>query len=93
MNSFLKSLIKSSQTTPYNYQEYESLKGANALPYLIKKYNYSCFKKVFDQLEIQYNNMPDAFKGHFTFDENGTLIQLRTTEISQKMITDFFNNR
>lgn len=80
------------QTTPYNYQEYELLKGQNSLPYLVEKYNYNCFKETLNQVNEQYNAMPEAFKEHFTIDENGEFVSLRNPEESSKMIKDFFNS-
>ncbi|WP_311080805.1 hypothetical protein [Paenibacillus polymyxa] len=75
MDHFLKILIKRPETTPYNYQEYEFLRSAFGLPLLIKKYGYPCLKKALQQVEEQYQNMPEAFRGHFTFDENGKAVQ------------------
>lgn len=89
MDNFLSILIKRAKTTPYNYQEYELLRAVNGLPYLIEKYKYPCFNKAYDQLEKQYNAMPDAFKGHFTLDKNGDPIQLRKPEETKKMIESF----
>lgn len=83
-------LLKRQETTPYNYQEYELLRGQNSLPYLVEKYNYNCFKGTLNQVNDQYNAMPDAFKGHFTIDENGEFISLKSPEESSKMINAFF---
>lgn len=88
---FNLTLLKRQETTPYNYQEYELLRGQNSLPYLVKKYNYNCFKETLSQVNEQYNAMPDAFKGHFTIDENGEFVSLRNPEESSKMIKEFFN--
>lgn len=88
---FNLTLLKRQETTPYNYQEYELLRGLNALPYLIQKYNYNCFKETLNQVNEQYNAMPDAFKGHFTIDENGEFVSLKNPEESSKMIKEFFN--
>lgn len=88
---FNLTLLKRQETTPYNYQEYELLRGQNSLPYLIQKYNYNCFKETLNQVNEQYNAMPDAFKGHFTIDENGEFVSLKNPEESSKMIKEFFN--
>ncbi|MHC6201988.1 hypothetical protein ACYULU_02190 [Breznakiellaceae bacterium SP9] len=88
---FNETLKKRPETTPYNYQEYELLLGKNALPYLYKKYSYECLKETLDIVQKQYDEMPEAFKGHFTTDENGNTVLLRTPEETNKMITDFFN--
>jgi len=91
LQKFNLTLLKRQETTPYNYQEYELLRGQNSLPFLVKKYNYNCFKETLTQVNQQYDAMPDAFKGHFTTDENGEFVSLRNPEESSKMINDFFN--
>ena len=93
LQKFNQTLSKRQETTPYNYQEYELLRGENSLPYLVKKYNYHCFNTTLDQVNAQYNAMPDAFKGHFTIDENGEFVSLRDSEESSRMIKDFFNKK
>lgn len=85
------SLAKTEKTTPYNYQEYELLKGKNALPFLVEKYNYASFRELLAQVNEQYERMPDAFKGHITTDESGEIVLLRTPEESSKMIRAFFD--
>lgn len=93
LHKFNQTLLKRQETTPYNYQEYELLRGQNALPYLVEKYNYNCFKETLNQVNNQYNAMPEAFKGHFTIDKNGEFVSLRTPEESSQMIKDFFNKQ
>ncbi|MFQ6599138.1 hypothetical protein [Flavobacterium sp. C3NV] len=93
LQKFNLTLLKRQETTPYNYQEYELLRGQNSLSYLVEKYNYNCFKETLNQVNAQYNAMPDAFKGHFTIDENGEGVSLRSPEESSKMIKDFFSKR
>ncbi|MFH6992580.1 hypothetical protein [Flavobacterium sp. FlaQc-48] len=93
LHKFNLTLLKRQETTPYNYQEYELLRGQNALPYLVEKYNYNCFKETLNQVNDQYNTMPEAFKGHFTIDENGEFVSLRTPDESSTMIKDFFNKQ
>ncbi|WP_420539603.1 hypothetical protein ACN92M_24975 [Paenibacillus polymyxa] len=90
---FLKILIKRPETTPYNYYEYEFLRSAFGFPLLIKKYGYSCFEKVYQQVEKQYQDMPEAFKGHLTFDENGNQVSLRTPMKIKQMIDRFYESR
>ena len=92
LTKFNKTLRKRKETTPYNYQEYELLLGKNSLPYLHKKYPYDCIKETLNIVQKQYNEMPDAFKGHFTVDENGNTVALRSPRESSKMINDFFRN-
>lgn len=90
LQKFNLTLLKRQETTPYNYQEYELLRGQNSLPYLVEKYNYNCFKETLNQVNEQYNAMPDAFKEHFTIDKNGEFVSLRSPEESSKIIKDFF---
>ena len=87
---FNATLKKHPDKTPYNYQEYELLKGQNALPYLAKKYRYSCFAETLEIVNNQYVTMPNAFKGHFTVNSNGETVRLRTPEKTAKMIDEFF---
>ncbi|GMO65605.1 MAG: hypothetical protein Ta2A_13680 [Treponemataceae bacterium] len=89
---FNETLKERAHTAPYNYQEYEFLLGQNAFPYLLKKYGYGCLKESLEILQNQYNAMPDAFKGHFTIDENGQTVFLRRPEESTKMMADFFRS-
>lgn len=84
------SLAKREETTPYNYQEYELLRGKNALPYLGDKYGYTCFQELLAQANEQYERMPDEFKGHFTTDENGEFVLLKSPGESSKLINSFF---
>ncbi len=93
MEHFLQILKKRPETTPYNYQEYEFLRSAFGLPYLIKTYGYPCFEKTFQQVEKQYHDMPDAFKGHFTIDEDGNFIELRSPKETKQMMDNFFATR
>lgn len=87
---FLKLLEKRPEKTPYNYQEYEFIRSACGLPYLIKTYGYACFEKALRQEEKQYNDMPDAFKGHHTYDEEGNFIALRDPDEVAEMLNRFF---
>ncbi|MNU90818.1 hypothetical protein D3C71_806950 [compost metagenome] len=93
MAHFLKLLMKRPEHTPYNYQEYEFIRSACGLPYLIKKYGYSCFEQALMQEEQQYNEMPEVFKGHHTYDEDGNFIELRSADEVQEMLNHFFAAR
>jgi len=93
MVKFINTLIKRPEKTPYNYQEYELLKGKHALPYLINKYQYSSFKKALEITNNNYNKMPDAFKGHFTTDVDGEIILLRSSDEAGKMMDKFFQEQ
>lgn len=87
---FKQTLVKRQETTPYNYQEYELLRGKNALPYLYEKFGYECFQETLAQVNAQYNAMPDAFKGHFTTDENGEFVALRKPAEVNAMMDKFW---
>lgn len=80
MKKFIDILVKIPSRTPYNYQEYEMLRSKFGLPYLVEQYRYDCFKEALNQLEKQYNDMPDECKGFFTLDENGIYVALMTRE-------------
>ena len=77
MTKMLELLIKRGQTTPNDYQEYEPMRSPFLMPYLLNKYNYQCFKVFAEQLDKQYAAMDDEWKGIFTLDECGELVQLR----------------
>ncbi|WP_336687395.1 hypothetical protein [Chryseobacterium bernardetii] len=85
------SLAKTEKTTPYNYQEYELLRGKNALPFLVEKYDYRSFRELLEQVNEQYERMPDAFKGHMTTDEYGEIVHLRVPGESSKIMREFFD--
>ncbi|WP_102272259.1 hypothetical protein [Cytobacillus massiliigabonensis] len=89
MNKMLEILKKRPERTPYNYQEYEILRSAFLMPYLLGKYPYDCFKKFNEQLEKQYDAMPEVFKGIFTSNDKGEHIQLIPPAVVRKQIEDF----
>ncbi|WP_144511008.1 hypothetical protein [Bacillus sp. FJAT-22090] len=89
MNKMLEILIKRSERTPYNYEEYEILRSTFLMPYLLEKYPYDCFEKFNVQLEKQFDAMPEVFKGIFTCNEKGEHIQLIPPAIVRKQIEDF----
>ncbi len=80
MNKMLELLKKIPQHTPYDYQEYECMRSAFLMPYLINKYNYKCFYIFNEQLEKQYNDMPDCFKNIFSLDDKGNIYCIRDHE-------------
>lgn len=90
MNKMLEILKKRSETTPYNYEEYEILRSAFLMPYLVEKYPYDCFKKFNEQLEKQYHIMPDVFKGIFTCNDKGEHIQLIPPAVARKQMEGFW---
>lgn len=77
MAKMLELLTKRRQTTPNDYQEYEPMRSPFLVPYLLNKYNYQCFKTFAKQLDKQYAEMDDEWKGIFTLNECGELVQLR----------------
>jgi hypothetical protein len=83
-------LILRAKTTPFNYQEYEILLGKNALPFLVSRYGYDSFKETLSIVKANYDDMPDAFKGHFTIDEHGKPVLFKTPEESKKCLADFW---
>lgn len=93
MKKFNSILEKRPINTPYNYQEYELLKGKNALPFLVRKYNYDCFKESLDIVNRNYDKMPDAFKGHFTVNEEGEVVLLKSPEESKRILSSFWENK
>ncbi len=91
MGKLLASLKKRELTTPYNYAEYEPMRSAFLMPYLLKHYGYECFRTFGEQLEKQYNAMPGCFKNIFTLDEQGNLCNIRAPEEVKKSMDLFFN--
>lgn len=92
LEKFNQTLAKRQETTPYNYQEYEFLRGKNALPFLVEKYGYNCFKETLEQVNRQYKAMPAAFKGHFTTDEKGECVMLKKPEEIKVIMDEFWEN-
>jgi hypothetical protein len=91
LKKFNQTLAKRQETAPHNYHEYELLRGKNALPFLVNKFGYACFKETLEQVNKQYYAMPEAFKNHFTTDEHGEIIRLRSETESIEIINTFFN--
>lgn len=89
----LELLKKRPLHTPYDYQEYEPMRSVFLLPYLIQKYHYVCFDELSEQLEKQYNDMPDCFKDIFTLDENGNAYMLRDSEEVSGSIREFLDSK
>ena len=89
----LELLKKRPAHTPYDYEEYEMMRSVFLLPYLIEKYHYACFDELYQQLEKQYNDMPDCFKNIYTFDENGNSYTIRDPDEVKKSIRAFFDSK
>lgn len=90
MDKLLELLKKRPKHTPYDYQEYEIMRSKFLMPYLIEKYNYQCFKKFNEQLEKQYNEMPDAFKNIFSCDELGNSYNIRDPKEVNESFEKFY---
>lgn len=80
MEKMLERLKKIPERTPYDYSEYESMRSVFLMPYLLEHYGYECFHIFNEQLEKQYNDMPDCFKNIFSLDENGNIYSIRDSE-------------
>ena len=91
MKKMLELLKRIPQHTPYDYQEYESMRSVFLMPYLIKKYDYECFHVFNEQLESQYNAMPDCFKNIYSLDEKGELYSIRDPAEVSKSWKEFWN--
>lgn len=92
-DKLLELLTKRTQQAPFKYQEYEVMRSAYLLPYLLKTYSYQCFVELNEQVEKQYQALPECFKNVFTCDENGNRYAVRDTEEAKQSIREFLNNR
>lgn len=92
-NKLRESVMKVSQTTPYAYNLYEDMRAAYLLPYLVKTYNYHCFIELRDQVEKQYEAMPDVFKNIYSYDEYGEFYQIRDPKEVNKSLDDFLKQK
>ena len=90
MNKLLELLKKRPEKTPYNYTEYEPMRSVFLMPYLLEHYDYACFRVFNIQLEKQYDDMPNCFKGIFTLDELGNVRSIRDKEEVEKSWRDFW---
>lgn len=90
MDKLLTLLEKRAEKTPYNYTEYEPMRSVFLMPYLLEHYNYECFRLFDIQLEKQYDDMPECFKGIYTLDEQGNVRSIRDKEDVEKSLKDFW---
>ena len=74
------SLQKVEQSTPLNFSEYEMLLAPQSLPYVVQRYGYVSLNETLDQVNAQYERMPDPVKGLVTADESGNFIVLVSRE-------------
>ncbi len=83
----LSDIIKKIPTqTRYPWQEYEMLRSQFGLPYLAERYGYDCFIQASEQLNTQYDDMPELCKGFFTLDAQGLHVQLLPTEETRERL-------
>lgn len=57
----------------------------------MQKFGYTCFKETLVQVNRQYDAMPEAFKNHFTTNEHGEIIRLKSETESTEIINTFMN--
>lgn len=81
------------ESTPYAYNLYEDMRAAYLLPYLVKTYNYPCFVRLRDQVEKQYNDMPDVFKNIYSWDENGVYYEIRDPKEVNESMDAFYQRK
>lgn len=89
-NKLLIAVMKVPQTTPYAYNLYEDMRAAYLLPYLVKTYKYQCLIELNEQVEKQYNAMPDVFKNIYSYDEDGNCYQIRNPEEVNRELDEFW---
>ena len=92
-NKLRESILKIPKTTPYAYNLYEDIRAAYLLPYLVKTYNYPCFIELRNQVEKQYEDMPDVFKNIYSYDENGQFYQMRDPREVKRAIDEFLSQK
>jgi hypothetical protein len=92
-NKLRESILKIPKTTPYAYNLYEDIRAAYLLPYLVKTYNYPCFIELRNQVEKQYEDMPDVFKNIYSYDENGQFYQIRDPREVKRAIDEFLRQK
>lgn len=89
----LAEIIKKLPThTRCPYQEYEMLRSQFGLPYLVERYGYDCFLRAAEQLNTQYDEMPDLCKGFFTLDAQGMHVPLLPPEETKERLGKLLNS-
>ena len=89
----MRSLIKVPETTPYAHNLYEDMKGKYLLPYLVKTYQYPCFIQLSEQVEKQYDAMPEVFKNIYSYDEFGNIYAIREPEEVKRSMEEFIREK
>ena len=90
VKKLLELLKERPKKTLYNYTEYEPMRSVFLMPYLLKHYDYACFQEFNVQLEKQYDDMPNCFKGIFTLDELGNVRNIRDKEEVENSWREFW---
>lgn len=93
MKKMLGFLIKIPNHTPYAYEEYAYLRSEFLIKFLLKKYNYKSFRVFNEQLEKQYNDMPEVYHDLFSWDENGEHYNIKDPEEAWDAIRKFDKER
>lgn len=93
MPKMLELLKKGAISTPYNYQEYEPMRSVFLMPFLLENYGYDCFREFNEQLELQYDSMPDVFKNIYSLDEFGNSYDIRDPKEVSLSWDDFYGRR
>ena len=93
VEKIMRSLIKVPETTPYAYNLYEDMKGKFLLPYLVKTYQYPCFIELSEQVEKQYDAMPEVFKNIYSYDEFGNIYRVREPEEVKRSMEEFIRTK
>ena len=89
----MRSLIKVPETTPYAHNLYEDMKGKYLVPYLVKTYQYPCFIQLSEQVEKQYDAMPEVFKNIYSYDEFGNIYAIREPEEVKRSMEEFVREK
>lgn len=90
VQKLLIAVMKVPQTTPYAYNLYEDMRAAYLLPYLVKTYKYQCLIELKEQVEKQYNAMPDVFKNIYGYHEDGKCYQIHNPEEVKRALDEFW---
>lgn len=69
----------------HDYQDFSQILSEAGLPYLVRKYNYPCFKRALATAIQEYAQINACLRGLFTLNEDGDLFSvLSSDEIHQR---------
>ena len=57
--------------------------------YLVETYQYPCFIQLAEQVEKQYDVMPEVFKHIYSYDEFGNFYSIREPEEAKRSMEEF----